>query len=183
MEYLLKNGNKVIIREVEEKDAESMLNILIKSSKETKFLSRNSNEFNNISFAIEKEIDIIRRIKESNCEYWYAVEYNGEVVGQCSVKYVRNSERFYHRTEVGFMLLEKACNIGIGGKMMLHCLEQSKKMNALQVELSVIENNERALKMYKGFGFKEVGRIPSELRYLDGSFADGLRMVKYLDKE
>ena len=35
--------------------------------------------------------------------------------------------------------------------------------------------------MYKGFGFKKIGTIPRALRYLDGSFADEYRMVKFLD--
>ena len=49
-------------------------------------------------------------------------------------------------------------------------------------DLAVVVKNKRALKMYKGFGFKRVGKIPRALQYLDGSFADEYKMVKYLDE-
>lgn len=183
MEYLLKNGDSVYIRETEEKDAEVLLNILDKTSRETKFLSRNPGEIVISDCTIDIEKRMIDNIKSDNTHFWFAVEYNGEVVGQCSVRLMRNSQRYLHRAELGFMLLEKACNIGIGGKMMIHCLNKCREIGVLQAELLVVSNNERALNMYKSFGFEVVGTIPRALKYLDGTFATEYKMIKFLDKE
>lgn len=49
-----------------------------------------------------------------------------------------------------------------------------------QVELDVVKTNERALKMYKSFGFEIVGTIPNALRYSDGSCVDEYNMIKFL---
>lgn len=181
MLYTLRNGEQINIREIEEDDAERVLYILDETSKETKFLSRNEGEIYRAIGCVENEKEIIRNNKSNPYIHWFVIEYNGEVVGQCSVVMVRNSERYLHRGELGFVLLEKACNKGIGGKMMTHCLNKCREMGILQAELSVVSNNKRALKMYKGFGFKRIGVIPRALRYLDGSFADEYKMIKFLD--
>ena len=70
--------------------------------------------------------------------------------------------------------------MGIGGKLMLECLNWCKEHHILQVELDVVTTNERAISMYRGFGFEVVGTLPRALRYLDGSFADEYFMVKML---
>ena len=183
MEYLLKNGDKIFIRETEVKDAEVLLNILDKTSRETKFLSRNPGEIVISDSTIDIEKGMIEDIKLDNTHFWFAVEYNDEVVGQCSVRLIRNSQRYLHRAELGFMLLEKACNMGIGGKMMIHCLNKCKDIGVLQAELLVVADNDRALNMYKNFGFEIVGTIPRALKYSDGTFATEYKMVKFLDKE
>lgn len=181
MLYTLRNGEQINIREIEENDAERVLYILNESSKETRFLSRNEGEIYRAIGSVDNEKMLIRNNKLNSGVYWYVVEYNNEIIGQCSVMFVRNSERYLHRAELGFVLLEKACNIGIGGKMMQHCLDKCREIGVLQAELLVVSKNKRALKMYKGFGFKKIGTIPRALRYLDGSFADEYRMVKFLD--
>ena len=70
--------------------------------------------------------------------------------------------------------------MGIGGKMMEECLKWCKDKNVTQVELDVVKNNERALKMYQSFGFEIVGTIPNALRYTDGTCVDEYTMVKLL---
>ena len=49
-----------------------------------------------------------------------------------SVGLVRSSQRYRHRAEVAFVLQEKCCNLGIGGKMMEMCLTWCAKNNVIQ---------------------------------------------------
>ena len=49
----------------------------------------------------------------------------------------------------------------------------------LHLELEVDAENERAISMYKRFGFEEYGRLPGAIRR-DGQFFDELLMVKSL---
>ena len=48
-------------------------------------------------------------------------------------------------------------------------------------ELTVVEGNNRAIHMYKTFGFMEVGRIPKANKYDDGTYAADIHMVKSLN--
>ena len=63
---------------------------------------------------------------------------------------------------------------------MEECLKWCVENNVTQVELDVVATNQRALTMYKNFGFEVVGTMPKALKYLDGTFADEYKMVKFL---
>lgn len=51
-----------------------------------------------------------------------------------------------------------------------------------QIELDVVKNNDRAIKMYKSFGFKIIGTIENALKYQDDTYVDEYLMVKELNK-
>lgn len=177
MEYILKNGESVTIRKPVVDDAEEIISVISTADKETLFLARNPGEFQP---TLEIEQNIIKDILNSTDSVWFVAEVDGKVVGQCSVGLVRGYQRYRHRAGVAFVLLEGYCNIGIGGKMMEECLEWCKDNNVTQVELDVVKNNERALKMYQNFGFEIVGTIPNALRYSDGTCVDEYTMVKFI---
>lgn len=111
---------------------------------------------------------------------WFVAEYEGSVVGQCSVGLVRRNARYRHRAAVAFVLLQKFCGLGIGGKMMEECVRWCKGKGVTQLELDVVKTNERAVQMYRGFGFEIIGTRENALHYPDGSFADEYLMVKKL---
>ena len=181
MEYLLKNGKTVTIREPRIEDAGSIISVISKADTETLFLARNPGEF---CTSIEKEKAVIENVLKDQDSTWFVAEYEGEVVGQCSVGLVRRNQRYRHRAEVAFVILKEFCDIGIGGKMMLECLKWCEAHHVTQAELDVVTNNDRALAMYKNFGFKIVGTLLNALKYADGTFADEYKMVKNItDKE
>ena len=177
MDYTLKNGTTVTIRQPKVEDAEQLISVMSTADTETLFLARNPGEF---QVTVEKEQSIIRNVLEDPDRTWYVAEVGGKVVGQCSVGLANSYKRYRHRAGVAFVLLKEFCDLGIGGKMMEECLKWCKERNIEQVELDVVANNERAIKMYQGFGFKIVGTIPHSLRYSDGTYADEYLMVKSL---
>ena len=177
MEYSLKNGKAVNIREPNIDDAAGIISVMTAADTETLFLARNPGEF---CTSVENEKNIIDGVlKNPNCT-WFVAEYDGEIVGQCSVGLVRSYQRYRHRAEVAFVILKEFWNIGIGGKMMLECLKWCMDNSVSQVELDVVTTNEKALKMYKNFGFEVVGTIPNALKYADDQYADEYMMVKIL---
>lgn len=177
MEYILKNGKIVNIRKPDEKDAEEIVSIISAADTETLFLARNPGEFRT---SVEKEKAIIQGVLQSTDSMWFVAEYEGKVVGQCSIGLVKRYQRYRHRAEVAFILLEQYCNIGIGGKMMEECLKWCHENYITQVELDVVSSNEKAIKMYKNFGFKITGTLPKALRYPDGNYANEYKMIKFL---
>lgn len=177
MKYTLKNGNTVVIREPVPEDAEQIIAVISTADTETKFLARNPGEF---KVTIEKEKSVIERVLRGKDSTWFVAEYEGRIVGQCSVGLVRGYQRYRHRAEVAFVLLQEFCDMGIGGKMMEECLKWCEENKIQQVELDVVTANERAFSMYRSFGFQIVGTLPNALRYSDGTFADEYKMVKIL---
>ena len=112
MEYLLKNGKKVIIRKPKGEDAEAIINVITVADTETLFLARNPGEF---CTPVEREKQIIDNVLADNDVEWFVAEYENIVVGQCSVGLVRRTARYRHRAEVAFVILQDYCNLGIGG--------------------------------------------------------------------
>lgn len=177
MEYVLKNGKVVTIRKPVVEDAEELISVISTADKETLFLARNPGEFHS---TLEEEQNFIAGILNSTSRTWFVAEIDGKVVGQCSVGLVNEYQRYRHRAGVAFVLLIEYSNMGIGGKMMQECLKWCKDNNVTQVELDVVKNNDRALKMYQDFGFEIVGTMPNALRYPDGNWVDEYNMVKFL---
>lgn len=174
MEYTLKNGKNIVIRKPDTNDAEGIVNLISVADKETKFLARNSGEF---CTTAEEEKNFIRDVLDDDSQDWYVAEFEGKIVGMSSVGLVSKGERYRHRAEVTFVVLKDYCGMGIGGKLMQECLEWCKNKNVVQVELDVVSDNERAIRMYEGFGFRVTGTIPKAMQYPDGTFADKKFMV------
>lgn len=174
MEYKLKNGINIIIRKPVVEDAESIINLISTADKETKFLARNPGEF---SITAEQEKTLIINTLNNNDTEWFVAEYEGKVIGNCSVGLVGNSERLRHRAEVTFVLLKEYWGMGIGGKLMQQCITWCKENKITQIELQVITDNKRAINMYESFGFKITGTIPKAFKYQNGAYADELLMV------
>lgn len=177
MEYSLRNGKKLMIRKPRVEDAETIINVMTIADTETLFLARNPGEF---CTPLEREKQIIENVLADNDVEWFVAEYENKVIGQCSVGLVRRNERYRHRAEVAFVILKDYCNLGIGGKMMEECIKWCKEKGITQIELDVVKNNRRALKMYQGFGFKIIGTRENALHYQDGTYADEYLMVKML---
>lgn len=179
MNYVLTNGKTAVIRPPRIEDAESLIRLFTTADAETSFLGRNPGEF---QYTVEEERSIIEGVLKSIDSAWFVAEYEGQIVGQCSVALVRRNQRFRHRADAAFVLLQSHWNLGIGGRMMTECLNWCREHGVLQVELDVVSGNERAVNMYKSFGFEITGTKPRALRYPDGSFSDEFFMVKQLDK-
>lgn len=168
-EFPLKNGSSVIIRKPVIEDAEAIIAVIKKADTESKFLAREPGEF---KATIERERDIIKAVLEDQDRAWFVAEYNGQVVGQCSVGLINGYQRYRHRAGVAFVLLKDYWQLGIGGKMMLQCMEWARGKNIEKLELEVVSDNSRALKMYESFGFRIAGTNHHALKYGDGSYAD-----------
>ena len=174
MEYELKNGKTVIVRKPVLEDAKAIIDIISAADFETRFLARNPGEF---CITEEQEKVFINNILNDNDSDWFVAEYEGKVIGQCSVGLVSKYQRYRHRAEVTFVILKDYWGLGIGRKLMQQCIDWCKDNGVTQIELNVVADNKRAMSMYEGFGFKITGTIPNAMRYPDGTFADEKLMV------
>lgn len=177
-EYILNDGQKLIIRTAQESDAQSLIEQVKAVDKETKFLAREPDEFN---LTLEQEREFLRNSIKDGGSHFLVGEIKGRIIASCSVALLMNKKRFLHRASMGISVRKEYWNKGIGKKMMIECIKWCKEKGFEQLELDVVTQNERAISMYKSFGFEIYGTKKHALKYGDGTYADEYIMCLFLN--
>lgn len=153
------------IREARIEDAEDIINYIRKVSDETDFLNSDSSERD---FDVKKEIEFLQNIQSSVIEKMFLCEIDKEIIGICNIKGI-NKNRIKHRAGLGITVLKKYWGNKIGEKLINHVLNYCKSNSIKKIELTVRVDNERALKLYKKFGFEIEGEIKNFI-YLNENY-------------
>jgi len=170
------NGKELLLRNATAEDAEMLLEYLKITGAETRFLIKEPEE---ITFTVEQEQDYIKNQNESENSIMILGFLDGEYVGNCALMGNRLS-RFKHRVTMGIALYQKFTGMGIGRVMIEKLFEIAREKGFEQIELEVVEGNERALHLYKKLGFEVYGTFPKNMKYKDGTYADAYWMMKKL---
>lgn len=176
-EYLLKGDRQLVVRTPELEDAEGLIDQMKIVDRETKFLAREPDEFN---FTVEQERDFIRNCRHNEKICFLVGVLDGKIVSNCSVGLVMNNKRYLHRATMGIVVKKECWHMGIGKIMMQACIQWCKEKDVEQLELEVVTQNERAISMYKHFGFEIYGERKHALKYGDGTYADEYFMIKFI---
>ncbi|MCT4687204.1 GNAT family N-acetyltransferase [Vallitalea sp.] len=177
-ENILKDGQKLVIRNAEENDAQGLIDLLQTVDSETRFLAREPGEFN---FTLEQEREFIKSTMNADNNQLLVGEIDDIIVANCSVGIVSNNKRYLHRAAMGISVRKKYWNKGIGRIMMNECIKWCKEKGVEQLELEVVTQNSRAISMYKNFGFENHGTKKNALKYSDGTYADEYYMILFLE--
>lgn len=169
-----------MIRFANKEDAEAILTIkneITLSPDTTKFFISSPFE---LTGTIEEEQEKIERSLEKKNLY-IVYETAGEVVGFL----VFNRYQFHrlqHAGSMGMGIAEAYTNQGIGSKMIEHLIAWAKRQENLEkICLGVVAVNERAISVYKRFGFVEEGRQKNQIKYEDGTYSDDIMMAYTLN--
>ena len=103
----------------------------------------------------------------------------GKLAGNCQIArkaHLKNK----HRGTVAIALLREYWGLGIGTAMFEEMLEIARGWGLAQVELEVIEGNDRAMALYEKMGFETVAAIPDAIRLEDGTSLKEFTMAKKL---
>lgn len=105
-------------------------------------------------------------------------EVDGVVVGSAGLHGNANPRRA-HAAELGISITDAWQGRGIGRKLLTAQLDLADNWLGLQrLELTVFADNEKALALYRSFGFVEEGRLRGyALR--EGRYVDALTMVRF----
>ncbi len=172
-----KSGRTVILRNAEASDGEVLIRYLRETTKETPFLLREPEE---VTFTPEQEAAFLQRRLDDDRELMLIASVDGELAGSCSLMRAGPFRRYEHRCEVAIALYRKFCGTGIGEMMMRAVLEAAGTAGYEQAELEVMAENDRAMALYRKLGFEAYGRFPHNMKYQDGTYADGIWMMKTL---
>ena len=179
-EIKLKNGEKLIIRTPKIEDAEEFAKCFNQIKKETKFLTLGEEDED---YTTESEIKFIQSFQNSERNVCLIAIYKGKNVGNTSIISMGKHCRAKHRASFGICLLKECWGKGIAGKLMTEIIDIAKQLGYEQIELGVIEGNTTAHELYKSFGFVEQGVKKNVFKYVDGSYANEIMMIKFLKEE
>lgn len=154
-----------LIREASIEDAENVIEYIKIVSDETDFLISDSSERN---FTVKKEKEFLQNIQNSILEKMFLCEIENKIVGICSIEGV-NKIRIKHRVDLAITVLKNYWGNKIGEKLIDYAIEYCKSNSIKKIELTVRIDNERALKLYKKFGFEIEGEIKKFI-YFGGNY-------------
>lgn len=167
------NGKTILLRCANECEANMLNEYLRTVTGETRFLMCDPDE---VQYTAEQEKEFIKNHNESETSLLLLAFVNGEYAGNCSFESMGSSRRNIHRAGIGIALYQKYTGQGIGSIMLKKLIAEAKKARFEKCELTMVEGNDRAYKLYKKLGFQECGRITKSNKYADGTYADDILM-------
>ncbi|OPZ85862.1 MAG: putative acetyltransferase YhhY [Firmicutes bacterium ADurb.Bin419] len=162
----------VLIRNIKADDSEKFLSMLKKLDKETKFMMYEPDERKTTI------TEMAQRINESisNSSFLMIAEDNFEIVGFLSAD--RGfANRIKHSAYVVVGILKEHSGQGIGTSLFNKLIEWADMNRISRLELTVMSNNEKAMNLYKKFGF-EVEGVKKKSMKIDDKYIDEYYMAR-----
>ena len=176
-EIRLKDGRTAIFRSPLPSDAEAALEYMKITAGETPYLLRTPEE---IRLSVADEEKFLSRFPDNPNSTMILCFVEGKLAGNCQIDR-RTKLKNRHRASVAIALRKEFWNLGIGTALFEEMLAIAENWGVLQVELEVIEGNDRAMALYRKMGFETMSFVPNAIRMPDGSFVQEFLMVKPLE--
>ena len=153
----LADGRYLRIRSAEGADAKAVCDLFTRTHGQTDYLLAYPEEN---SYTEAQEAAFLQRLLESNREIMLLSEVDGVLCGCASVCAVGAKYKVRHRAEFGISVDKPFWGLGIGKALTQAAIACAKEAGYRQLELDVVADNGRALRMYGHTGFQEFGRNP-----------------------
>lgn len=171
-------GTPLVFRTLEKSDAGEALAFLKKMYSESSFLACYPEE---VVITPEQEEEFISRMNASPDSIFIAATLKEKIVGTIQVARISTRIKLRHRGELAIAVLSEYQGEKIASLLMQFALEKAREMKISQVELEVVGENEKAVRLYEKFGFKKYGETPAGMILKDGTRLDLVRMIRFLD--
>lgn len=175
-EILLKNGKTATLRAPCEQDAPGVLEYLKRACGETEYLARYPEE---VDFTAEGEWAYLRRTLENPNGMMILCETEGRIAGNSEILFL-DSLKQRHRAVLMIGLLQEFWGLGIGTAMFTRLIAAARERGVRQVELEMIEGNDRALALYRKMGFEIMAEHPDTFRLRDGTMRKAIYLRRVL---
>ncbi|MCD6450272.1 MAG: GNAT family N-acetyltransferase [Thermotogaceae bacterium] len=172
--FTLKDGRAIFIREVFVEDAERLHEFYLKVTSETEFLVTLPEEVLDVA----SERNLIRIYRSSHNRLYLVAFYSSQIIGALKLAGNRR-KRMSHVAELSIAVKKDFWGLGVGSILMKEAINWAKSHEIKRIELTVLDNNKRAINLYNKFGFVEECRMKMATILSDGHH-DLILMAKFL---
>jgi RimJ/RimL family protein N-acetyltransferase len=166
------NGLDYTIRSAIEKDARYLSDLRLQIDGETENLDREKGE----AFIDEQGFQQIIKIDSENERNVFLVAVvDNRIVGfsRCEGNQLK---RFAHKVEFGVCVLKEFWGYGIGKNLLKQSISWADSNGIKKITLSVLETNEKAIKLYQNLGFEIEGILKNDKILSDGQYYNTIVM-------
>ena len=171
---ILKNGKEALLRNGDKADGKEVFEVFNLTHAETDYLLSYPDEN---SYDPEQEAQFLEEKTKSSNEIEIIVVVDGKIAVTAGIESVGKKYKLQHRAELGISVLKEFWGLGLGKALMNACIQCAKKAGYKQLELNVVAENERAVALYKSFGFVEFGRNPKGFNSRTSGFQELVYML------
>jgi RimJ/RimL family protein N-acetyltransferase len=167
------DGRTLIVRTALEADAPAIHELFRAVYGETEFLSRYRDEVPD-SFEL-----VTKRVKghlEADKSLFLVATFDDRMVALANLAW-QDLRHFNHAAELAISVLKEFWGSGVGRRLMQALIDWADDRGLLRVHLEVAANNQRAIRLYRGFGFEVEGRLRAQRKH-GNAFVDGLVMAR-----
>ena len=176
---ILKNGKEALLRNGDKADGKEVFEVFNQTHAETDYLLSYPDEN---SYDPEQEANFLHEKTNSANEIENLAVVDGKLAGTAGFEAVGSKYKLKHRAELGISILKEYWGLGLGKALINACIKCAEDAGYEQLELNVVSENERAIALYKSFGFVEFGRNPKGFNSRTAGFQELVYMLLDLKK-
>lgn len=171
------NETNCIIRSAVKPDAESLSSLRLQIDGETQNMDREPGE----AFIDRQGFeDLIKRDTEGQKNLFLVAVVHERIVGfsRCEGYLLK---RFAHKIEFGICILKNYWGLRIGTNLLKVSLDWADSHEIKKKSLTVLETNEKAIRLYEKNGFKIEGILKNDRFLADGHYYNTLMIGRFID--
>jgi RimJ/RimL family protein N-acetyltransferase len=175
---ILKNNTLLNIRAAEEQDALEIVEMFRLMGGESENLTYGYNDY---YYNENQERMFIKTLKERNNTLFIVAVIDDKIIGYLSLSAMQRG-RLSHRGDMGISVLKDYWGQGIGSALIEYLMDWAEKSGIIKkIDLQVRVDNDRAVKLYRRWGFKIEGII-SRGMHIDDKYFDLYYMGKTIGR-
>lgn len=108
--------------------------------------------------SVDSRVDWFNQFNEQRPIWVY--ELDGNVIAWLSIRSFYGRPAYNKTVEIGLYIDEEKRQKGIGADMLLHALNESRKIGIETILAFIFANNKTSLNFFEKYGFVEYGNLP-----------------------
>jgi ribosomal protein S18 acetylase RimI-like enzyme len=169
------NNLHYTVRSAQEEDAKSLSELRLQIDGETENLDREKGE----AYIDEPNFkQIIAEDIETTSNLFLVVEVNEKIVGfsRCEGNKLKRTS---HKVEFGVCVLRDYWGYGIGKNLLGESVRWADSNDIKKMTLHVLETNDKAITLYKKYGFEVEGFLKKDKFLSDGNYYNTIVMGRF----
>ncbi len=147
-----------------------------KVHRQTKFLRRRPEE---LELSAEREKELIENYNQAEDKFLVVARHEDKIVGYLIFR-TSDLKRYNHQGELRMSVDKDYWGSGIGSSLVKFLIDWGENNNLKRIELLVDEHNDRAINLYRKFGFREEGRLKKRRKLVEEDEYEDELIMSYI---